>query len=247
MGPKKSILLAIEKLKTVTNPLKRKEEFETKEKKIPKVEKDEEKEVKILVPVIQEEIECPICYENTKDYKKLQCEDKFCLDCLKKHIKTQVFPIPCPNPKCQDTVSPMVVKELMDEEFYKKYEDRSLSNLTEKEPDIFSCCPTPGCGYIFVFDADESPHFRCEKCLKHYCLKCKCEYHKNRTCIQYIRERVNNPDEMFIQFALGKKFKQCPGCKRWIEKNEGCLHMRCLCGFDFCYECGRAMEGCQCN
>lgn len=242
-------------MKNSTNPLKRKESVSTeqKETKIQKVEKQENKvekekieEIK-EIQVIPEEIECPICYEKAKEYKVLQCKDKFCIDCLKDHIKTQVFPLKCPNPSCIETISPMMVKELMDEEFYKKYEERSLNNLIEKEPDIFSCCPTPGCGYIFVFDIQEDPHFRCEKCRKHYCLKCKCEYHKNLTCIQYTRNRVTNPDEIFIQFAMGKKFKQCPGCKRWIEKNEGCLHMKCLCGFDFCYECGRGMNACQCK
>lgn len=36
----------------------------------------------------------------------------------------------------------------------------------------------------------------------------------------------------------GAKFKQCPKCKYWVERNQGCPTMSCKCGQKFCYDCG---------
>lgn len=59
------------------------------------------------------------------------------------------------------------------------------------------------------------------------------------TCAEY---RINNSfdknDEKFINFVKGAKFKQCPKCKYWVERNEGCPTMKCKCGQEFCYSCG---------
>ena len=50
-------------------------------------------------------------------------------------------------------------------------------------------------------------------------------------------------DKLFFNFARGSKFKQCPFCKNWVEKNEGCNHIACRCGNHFCYFCGQGMNG----
>lgn len=31
--------------------------------------------------------------------------------------------------------------------------------------------------------------------------------------------------------------KKCPKCGRYISKNEGCNHMKCICNFEFCWIC----------
>jgi ariadne-1 len=63
------------------------------------------------------------------------------------------------------------------------------------------------------------------------------------TCQQYKDSRdVNKLDNQFFQFVKGAKFKMCPRCKYWVEKNQGCNHMKCRCGADFCYLCGQFMD-----
>lgn len=51
---------------------------------------------------------------------------------------------------------------------------------------------------------------------------------------------LNLPEEQkeFINFAKGAHMKQCPSCKFWVEKNKGCDHMTCRCGYEFCFRCG---------
>ncbi len=53
-------------------------------------------------------------------------------------------------------------------------------------------------------------------------------------------------------FALGseKKWKQCPTCLNMVEKSDGCNHMDCVCGVEFCYRCGQLFDeddSCECE
>lgn len=40
-----------------------------------------------------------------------------------------------------------------------------------------------------------------------------------------------------------RRFKQCPECRRWVEKEDGCNHMICVCSAKFCYRCGNSLKG----
>jgi len=49
---------------------------------------------------------------------------------------------------------------------------------------------------------------------------------------------VNSGDAEFEKY-LRENTKPCPGCKKPIEKNQGCNHMTCsLCRCEFCWTCG---------
>lgn len=107
-----------------------------------------------------------------------------------------------------------------------------------------SWCPTAGCQYVFCFDEDES-EFNCPLCHKIYCLKCKVPFHNGLSCKEFNINRVfDKNDEKFIEFVKGAKYKQCPSCLFWVEKNEGCDHMTCRCKYEFCYVCGGKYQAC---
>ena len=78
-------------------------------------------------------------------------------------------------------------------------------------------------------------------------MKCRSEFHVNLTCEQY-REMMNlkPEDKEFLNFVRGAHYKQCPSCKFWVSKNEGCDHMTCRCGYEFCYKCGAEYGTCEC-
>lgn len=50
-----------------------------------------------------------------------------------------------------------------------------------------------------------------------------------------------------MKFVKGHKLKQCPFCNHWVLKSEGCDHMKCRCGKDFCYKCGGVYMKCECG
>jgi len=110
-----------------------------------------------------------------------------------------------------------------------------------------SWCPTPGCQAVFAFD-EALTNYKCPTCKKHYCLRCKCEMHTGVSCEEYrSMAHLSEDDKKFMVLAKGAKYKQCPSCKFWVEKNEGCDHMTCRCKYQFCYVCGGKYGACRCN
>ena len=123
-----------------------------------------------------------------------------------------------------------------------KLENISLNHLAENNSDEITFCPTAGCNYMCSYDKNEF-HLNCPMCKKSYCLQCKTEWHKGMTCKEYqITKNKDENDVKFEEYAKGSKLKQCPKCKRWVEKVSGCDHITCPCGTPFCYRCGRIKE-----
>jgi len=128
-----------------------------------------------------------------------------------------------------------------------EYSNSTLSKFVENHSDTYSCCPTPDCPYLFFFTEGEFD-FQCQTCKKRYCLRCQVTYHAGSTCEDYRKWAKENgkAEELFSDFVVGAKFKMCPGCKKWVEKTAGCDHIRCRCGFEFCYKCGGIYLKCEC-
>jgi len=123
---------------------------------------------------------------------------------------------------------------------FDRYQKQQFKYVVEKNPENFMCCPTPDCDYVFFFDPTDSTDFRCPTCKKRYCFRCKVEYHVGSTCEQYQKWSVDNglANDLFGELVKGGGWKQCRKCKAWISKTEGCNHMTCRCGCEFCYKCG---------
>jgi hypothetical protein len=162
------------------------------------------------------------------------------------------FPIKCPF--CQGEKSHEInYKTILDillindkENLANKLEYISLNRLSETNPDEVSFCPTPGCSYICYYDKN-SYHLICPLCKKSYCLQCKTEWHKGMTCQEYQRnknmtEEDKQNEKKFDEYVKGNRCKQCPKCKRWVEKKSGCDHITCPCGAHFCYRCGELRD-----
>ena len=194
---------------------------------------------------------CEICLE---DFSLLDFTNYFlncncvlhntCFDNLVKNsIENNTLPIKCPN--CKIPVHPNFIEDSLrnaNPQLFEKYEKFSMNNFLLNNNDEYSSCPTPGCEYMFFFQPGEF-NFLCPICGKNYCLNCKDDWHSGLTCQQYKDSRdVGKLDNQFFQFVKGAKFKMCPKCKFWVEKNQGCNHMRCRCGADFCYLCGKLMD-----
>ena len=192
---------------------------------------------------------CEICLEEFNEYDSLNYElkcgcilhDKCFDDYIKNSVENNNIPILCPN--CKTEIHPNLIYDSLinsdNKGLVQKYEKFSMDNYLLNHKDSYSCCPTPGCEYMFFFEQGEN-HFTCPLCHKDYCLFCKNEWHKGMSCQEYMDSKdVNKLDEKFNKFVRGQNYKICPKCGIWVEKTEGCNHMRCRCGADFCYKCGK--------
>ena len=99
---------------------------------------------------------------------------------------------------------------------------------------------------------------QCPNCKHAYCVVCKArsgsapvaclaltlapaqtDWHRGVRC-EARGEREEQA--VFEKVALRGHFKKCPKCAVWVEKAEGCDSMRCRCGANFCYSCGKQLD-----
>ena len=181
------------------------------------------------------------------------------IDYIEVELNNNRFPIRCPLCPGKETHE-INYKTILDclllydkDNLAIKLENVSLNHLAQNNSEEITFCPTPGCSYICFFDKN-GYHLNCPLCKKDYCLRCKTDWHFNSTCEEYQKlKKEDENDAKFEEYVKGSKFKQCPKCKRWVEKISGCDHIDCPCGTPFCYRCGKIKDlnighGCRnCN
>ena len=58
-----------------------------------------------------------------------------------------------------------------------------------------------------------------------------------------LRRADANDDRALQQWKLDRQVQACPQCQCDIEKRDGCNHMTCRCGHEFCWVCGERWNG----
>eukprot|EP01016_Furgasonia_blochmanni_P009451 TRINITY_DN13918_c0_g1_i2.p1 TRINITY_DN13918_c0_g1~~TRINITY_DN13918_c0_g1_i2.p1 ORF type:complete len:299 (+),score=45.06 TRINITY_DN13918_c0_g1_i2:65-961(+) len=198
---------------------------------------------------------CKICLEplfQSQYFGLDSCGHTFHTQCLLDYIKSQIderkLPIRCAE--CKAEMDRANIEDILPGDYKDKFFRFSLENLVSLNSDMFSCCPTPDCTYMFEF-AQGDTEFLCDVCNKHYCLACRTDWHKGQSCAEYrVSKEWGKNDDHFINFVKGQKFRQCSRCKFWVERSEGCNYMTCRCGYIFCYKCGKEGGGhgaCPCG
>lgn len=204
----------------------------------------------------QENVDCEICLTplfsgGAHDvWGLINCQHCFHKSCLHPYLEGEIsnkkFPIKCPMENCPKEILNEDLMENMEQTSIDKYLDFTLKNYVDIHAAEMSWCPTADCNFAFVYD-NEIRVLNCPRCRNSYCLKCRTVEHKDMTCKEYqINSKTDKNDEKFIDFVKGHKFKQCTQCLFWVEKNQGCDHMTCRCGYQFCYKCGGKYQACEC-
>ena len=171
------------------------------------------------------------------------------MTCFENYIVNSInsgkVPIKCPYCNKKDINEIYIKDSLIQNQKEELIEKFDMNYFIMQHPDDISCCPTPGCNYFFVYEEGDD-QFICPLCDNEYCLNYKTIWHEGKTCEEYkngiIANNEKKLDDLFYKFVKGSKFKQCPYCKHWVEKNEGCNHIACKCGNHFCYNCGEKIN-----
>lgn len=87
---------------------------------------------------------------------------------------------------------------------------------------------------------------RCPVCLISSCQFCARVWtkgsadHTGRTCEKYAAQQLATDDDSaaLAHWKARARVQSCRLCHSVIEKNDGCKHMTCRCGFQFCWVCG---------
>ncbi|KAJ4686887.1 hypothetical protein HRR95_001065 [Exophiala dermatitidis] len=174
-----------------------------------------------------ESLQCAACLEETLNLILLPCGHQYCRPCLNDLIREGLanrgsFPPRCCTSPLAGAINIASIQKHLDPHLVTRY----FSVVEEfSVPDPVYCAnPCTDCGAIT-------------------CVECKQSLQRHvgedgRTC----RENEDLMDAEDRQLANANRWRQCPNCKNLVEKTEGCNHVVCDCGTEFCYGCGGAIS-----
>lgn len=163
----------------------------------------------------------------------------------------------CPEPGCRRPLAPYVVKELLGEAGYARWEELLLQRTLDRMEDVVYC---PRCEVVCIEDKDHCA--QCSNCLYVFCSFCQDSWHPGSECLDpHERLRVlerrkgtssaaDRAHQMdLVNQAMSLKYltshsRKCPGCGMATIKNEGCNKMTCgYCRAAWCWKCQQVISG----
>lgn len=216
---------------------------------------------------------CNICFEDlpgSKFVKLPDCLHKFCNICIKDMCTVHtndgtVEMVCCPEPMCKSSIPIEVIRNLIGEKLYNRYNYLIEDRLFGKMGYIY--CPR--CSKL-VKDIDIKEHCgRCSNCNYSICTLCMGNWHpksikcmssqdklqmlelrnvsSNRSKLEAQRLKQIQQDlreEVLTKNSLSKNSKQCPKCNFTITKDGGCNKITCImCMTIFCWKCNKEIIG----
>ncbi|EMS65072.1 E3 ubiquitin-protein ligase RNF14 [Triticum urartu] len=205
---------------------------------------------------------CMICFSEYKgiDFIKLPCRHYFCRNCMetysRMHVKEgSVMKIVCPDNKCGGFVPPNLLKRLLGESDFERWERLILERTLGAMADVAYC---PRCQTACLENEDNA---QCPKCLFSFCTRCRDRRHIGEKCltpeekllslqerekVRHLNKGGTGPSKLVDELSSIKEILRscvpCPHCGTGITRVSGCNHMLCKnCGKLFCYGCGKPL------
>ncbi|KIW35378.1 uncharacterized protein PV07_02076 [Cladophialophora immunda] len=200
--------------------------------------------------------ECAVCFEEHRPGELVvlhHCHCAYCIPCL-----NQAFRVACRDrasfpPRCHNVpLRISAVGTVLDDDVVERYKEIEAEFGAHRP----FYCASPKCSaFIPVKDhlAQQEVAF-CLQCHNSTCKSCKRLQSDHPVWDADMKKRVCPAleEDVVKLFELGeeKEWRQCPTCANMVERTDGCEHMDCICGVEFCYLCGTHFDEssiCGCN
>lgn len=248
------------KIKLINHSPIGKKDFGKKDKK-DLIKEKMDKDYKVIIPPEDDitDFSCNICMDEIKitDIHWLEnCDHKFCKSCMMGYITFGIdnsqLDFTCPINECKLPIDFSQIKDILmndnkSKNYIEKYDKLLLDRTLQKMDDIVYC-PNEKCSLPCPRNGTEDM-VTCERCKEKFCFKCHQQWHKGFTCDSYQKwkKQFKDYDGSFMNWIKASTAKQCPGCNFWVQRTDGCNHMTCRCGTEFCYICGGEYGRCSCE
>ncbi|KAL1837924.1 hypothetical protein VTJ49DRAFT_3244 [Mycothermus thermophilus] len=167
--------------------------------------------------------------------------DACCRECMAQHLRITLDSagwerLRCPM--CNASMGWEDVRACAPREVFERF-DGLLARAALGGMEDFHYCLGSGCRSGQVQDGEECPKFVCVACRHRHCIRHNMPWHDGETCEEYDeRNQERQRAEELSEEVAQMETMPCPGCNRPVAKDEGCNHIRCICGSEWCYHCG---------
>ena len=190
---------------------------------------------------------CPICTDEISHAEQLGCGHSYCSGCLQHYLEsaphTRTFPLVCIGDEgaCKVPISIPEIRRFLQPQVFQALVEVAFRSYLDQHAQELKFCTTPDCQQIYRHSAN-TRILQCPSCFSTICSACDEEGHEGMTCQEHrLHKDPAEQDRLFNVWA-NEHGKQCPKCRRVIEKIEGCNHMTCPCGAHFCWQCGESFS-----
>jgi len=179
---------------------------------------------------------CQICYSNYRNDEGFALEwgHKYWMVCTRSMLEVKikegkVVKLSCLSHQCSSEFSEVDLRTIFDDaviiEKYKQF----LKNIEVNVDDEKKWCPFPNCKEWVAIDLTNSDaNIKCSQGHE-FCHLCLDTWHQDDCKFEQ--------DVKLLEWVREKNVKFCPNWKWRTEKNEGCNHMTCRCGSEWCWKC----------
>ena len=188
-------------------------------------------------PVVQQP-QCKYCYSTSYGTTTLKCGCPVHTECQIGYMKANLEKGTTKCISCQQDSQINDLVHLLAEEDREKFFKTQITKWALTEENI-RFCPGPDCEFFYVADdlqsriqALKSCDFTCPDCSYQYCQTCMEKPHEGNCDPKHFKL-----DPELEQYFSANKAMRCRVCKFYVEKSEGCDHMTCKCGHEFCLNC----------
>mmetsp|Transcript_29252 Transcript_29252/g.51180 ORF Transcript_29252/g.51180 Transcript_29252/m.51180 type:complete len:328 (-) Transcript_29252:56-1039(-) len=190
---------------------------------------------RMLSPEIAPEKTCPICLCEPESPVSFSCKVHLvCQSCAAQYVQIGIADgavKACPVPQCDGKVTPELAECLLNRQDFEKYLFWTIRDAAK-----LKTCPHCSADLYLDTPRQTSTQKKCKNCGKMFCISCMCPWHPHATCEQAQEAARKERERVLDMSHLG--VKKCPGCKTLVEKSDdGCDHMICTCGYEFCWSC----------